>query len=374
MQTAEGLLRLLEVSNYELFSEDLNSAADVTLSLPAVLFFLISSRLFIIWLLNVASVIVVGRYGYKLQTQDRSAGRSHMHGQSNAVYETEPYPNHDNPQKRILPIVHVQPQPQPYQETIDPVASRYVDSSKQSNLDVTAYVYNDSSSLNARNRNGPNDSLNSGTQNIPPMVLVKTDPNSRANEINNENGVRRTVEPLKGIEDNLSERSSIFKEPAELRNAQVPVVVHSESDSGNEAPMKKQPPPVPKKPPTNRFTYLPPNEEVYKAQLANLRDSQGGEVRRDSANTKQPEELRSQLPWSYFKGRGDSQTPKKSNDIASYDEDDLLPPVPVPDYTMHFPKTKRPGLDDTGTQPNSTNTPATTTTNTTPSSDEGSKY
>lgn len=49
-----------------------------------------------------------------------------------------------------------------------------------------------------------------------------------------------------------------------------------------------------------------------------------------------PEELRSQLPWSYFQDR-DAHTPQKQRI-----DDAELPPVPVPDYTLHFPKKERP--------------------------------
>lgn len=49
------------------------------------------------------------------------------------------------------------------------------------------------------------------------------------------------------------------------------------------------------------------------------------------------EELRSQLPWSYFGGaqRSDVIKPKKS--FVELRDDEDLPPVPVPDYTMKFP-------------------------------------
>lgn len=48
-----------------------------------------------------------------------------------------------------------------------------------------------------------------------------------------------------------------------------------------------------------------------------------------------PSELRSQLPWSYFEDRDHMKGPQKQR----YD-DELLPPVPVPDYTLHFQKKK----------------------------------
>lgn len=47
------------------------------------------------------------------------------------------------------------------------------------------------------------------------------------------------------------------------------------------------------------------------------------------------DELRSQLPWSYF-GAG-ANVPRKSLQLR---EDEELPPVPVPDYTMNLSRTK----------------------------------
>lgn len=46
------------------------------------------------------------------------------------------------------------------------------------------------------------------------------------------------------------------------------------------------------------------------------------------------EELRSQLPWSYFGAPKDVIKPKKS--FVELRDDEDLPPVPVPDYTMNI--------------------------------------
>lgn len=52
------------------------------------------------------------------------------------------------------------------------------------------------------------------------------------------------------------------------------------------------------------------------------------------------DELRGQLPWSYFGTRTEVVKPKKS--FVELRDDEDLPPVPVPDYTMKFGQKDRP--------------------------------
>jgi len=54
-----------------------------------------------------------------------------------------------------------------------------------------------------------------------------------------------------------------------------------------------------------------------------------------------PTELRNQLPWSYFGPRNAPNIPKPIQESVT-EEDLEKPPVPVPDYTLHFGKTARP--------------------------------
>lgn len=51
------------------------------------------------------------------------------------------------------------------------------------------------------------------------------------------------------------------------------------------------------------------------------------------------DELRGQLPWSYFGARAEVVKPRKS--FVELRDDEDLPPVPVPDYTMKFPQKER---------------------------------
>lgn len=76
-----------------------------------------------------------------------------------------------------------------------------------------------------------------------------------------------------------------------------------------------------------------PNNELSKESTKPRTDS------RQSFNNP-PAELRGQLPWSYFKSRDDVSGPRKT--FTQLREDEDTPPVPVPDYTLHFPKKDRP--------------------------------
>lgn len=51
------------------------------------------------------------------------------------------------------------------------------------------------------------------------------------------------------------------------------------------------------------------------------------------------DELRGQLPWSYFGSRAEVVKPRKS--FLELRDDEDLPPVPVPDYTIKFPQKER---------------------------------
>lgn len=84
-----------------------------------------------------------------------------------------------------------------------------------------------------------------------------------------------------------------------------------------------------------RVPPVKPAKPIKPRQPSTVSAEDGG-VPRTSVVVKPSDELRSQLPWSYFKSREDISGPKKTFQNLRADED--LPPVPVPDYTLHFPR------------------------------------
>lgn len=84
----------------------------------------------------------------------------------------------------------------------------------------------------------------------------------------------------------------------------------------------------------------PVNKEVLKNPYSQERD----EELHSRQTISPPDELRSQLPWSYIQSWEEVKGPKKAfNELR---DDEELPPVPVPDYTLHFPKKDRPSTSD----------------------------
>lgn len=83
------------------------------------------------------------------------------------------------------------------------------------------------------------------------------------------------------------------------------------------------------------------------SKLPNAFSELSNEATKPRTDTRQsfnnpPAELRGQLPWSYFKSPDDVSglSPKKT--FSNLREDEDAPPVPIPDYTLHFPKKDRP--------------------------------
>lgn len=142
--------------------------------------------------------------------------------------------------------------------------------------------------------------------------------------------VVRTLVPLKSSE------SMHEKHQQQTRVRVLPMVAEINRNSSD----VKQRPKVPPKPQNvNRISQQP----SFVEERHERPDSRNSAPKVDRTSSMHgPEELRGQLPWSYFKPRDD--VPKKA--FTELKEDEELPSVPVPDYTLHFPKSKRVHLSD----------------------------
>jgi len=143
--------------------------------------------------------------------------------------------------------------------------------------------------------------------------------------------VVRSVEPLK--DENISERQQQHQ-----RIRVLPMVAEINRNSSE---VKKERPPVPPKPYNPNRISMQPQPSHHEDRVVERTDSRNSAAKVDRTSSVN-NELRSQLPWSYFKARDD--IPKKA--FKEHEEDGDLPPVPIPDYTIHFPKAKRANLSD----------------------------
>jgi hypothetical protein len=143
----------------------------------------------------------------------------------------------------------------------------------------------------------------------------------------------KTVEPLK-YEDVPEQQQSNF------RVRVLPSTAPPSQMNRSQSEIKQQKPMPPPKPQYNRNSVQVASNEspvLYRPDRVN-----SARVERTSSSMRAPDELRSQLPWSYFKPR--DEAPKKA--FTHLEEDEELPNVPVPDYTLHYGRKTRSNLSD----------------------------
>jgi hypothetical protein len=139
-------------------------------------------------------------------------------------------------------------------------------------------------------------------------------------------GVKRTVEKLKGMWEFRAINNCFLIDFVAIGGDDISQFSHDKRSTDSksqtslelqEKPFKKIPPTVPKK---------PAKKPIETNQMPNNRNHPGTN-----------EELRGQLPWSYFQDR-DNLAPRPQSSPAN---GIINPPIPVPDYTLHFPKKER---------------------------------
>lgn len=170
---------------------------------------------------------------------------------------------------------------------------------------------------------------------------------------------RRRLEPLKGrdsspvrSDDSFNEKLSNVADAKEnSKNSKLENIYLSQDKHNQRSPS------------IEKMSYLGEYEEKRlsidrphlqpakppKPQMHNKLNSEIANARTDSRHSfnNPPAELRGQLPWSYFSSRDDVSGPKKT--FSQLREDEDAPPVPVPDYTLHFPKKDRPRTSSVNT-------------------------
>lgn len=72
MQTADGFLGVMQVKDPEYFSERLTGHGNL-FALSSIIYAISAARLIVFWLLNVASLFLVGLGGYKIHIEKNYA-------------------------------------------------------------------------------------------------------------------------------------------------------------------------------------------------------------------------------------------------------------------------------------------------------------
>lgn len=292
----------------------LQDVSIVALPIPAVIMTVVSFRGLIIAIINFTMMVIVfmsvKRLEEKLQKKPPKVIRAPDFG-----YERQ-YPPGEMVQRRTAdhisqaPLHQYQqhPPPQSLQKSSAPVQNR----SRYEDVNPHPYQYD-------------NHTYQSDNQYNQPVSALKAQPVLTTE--------RRFLEPLKGgeSEDSASSRAS----PANETSRDSSYVGYGRIPA--------------------RDSRRPKEEDPHPAILRHTKPAYGGSLSRDekpvvrktysdanrfSQQQVPPEELRSQLPWSYFQSRHEVKRPKK---IQEHSNDEIPPPVPVPDYTLHFPKKGRQG-------------------------------
>ncbi|XP_070497510.1 uncharacterized protein [Chironomus tepperi] len=395
LSSVDGLMSILEVEAGTAFDEVLRlfeQLSSITIIMPPIIMMLAASKIFIFIIINIVWVIAITRAGWAASTY-------HMyHDQTRRNYENtmanvnpafegmrddvvaqkqhEKQMEYLSDQSSIHEVPSSSPRPTASAPLEENVESRYNDTSR---VQAQAYPYHMSNTRNEKQRRDAPQ---------PPKQIVEDDPqttykikrpttlvlperperppsqqqqyhhqNSNQYQNNNNNESDREIDNRLSRYQETSGHAIKTIEPIkyddipEQQQSNTRVLVLPPISESRPHSLKPIPPPKPHNYNTNnnninnnRFSVQPmpvgrESPVLYRPERSN---SNRVAVERTSSNVRAPEELRSQLPWSYFKPR--DATPKKAFDHLEENED--IPAVPVPDYTLHYGKKGRSNLGD----------------------------
>ncbi|XP_059614452.1 uncharacterized protein LOC132260397 [Phlebotomus argentipes] len=302
--TLMNFLEFIQVENRDQLLPYLQDVSIVALPIPSVIMAVVSSRGVIIAIINFTGMIIVFMSMKKLE--------EHLEKKSPKVlrapdfgYDRQ-YPPSEMVQRRTADHISQHPpqqQPQSVQKYVAPVQTR----SRYEDANPHPYQY-DNHTYQAEPVSA-----------LKPQPIVTTE--------------RRFLEPLKGgeSEDSASHSRSTEISPEHSRDSSY--VGYGRISNDRRHPREEEP----HNPVIMRHTK-PVGGSLNRDEKPQIRKTYSDATR--FSQQAPPEELRSQLPWSYFQSRHEVKRPKK---IPEQSNDEIPPPVPVPDYTLHFPRKGRPG-------------------------------
>lgn len=262
----------------------------------------VSCRGFVFWMLNIASVLIVISSGKKF-AKGLPVSKQKQKPVKKPDFGYPPDPQIEEMRQHRQPVAHPAMVPA-YTQPPQPAQSRYTDPAQNH-----PYAYD-----NQQYRRSPTPEYQ-----MPRVASHIQEPK----KYNNPSAPRfdpneNKTNTLSSLDDYtmytpISSTNNRTSKPESIRSS------------------RPEPPPVAQK----------PVKPILKSQKVS--DLVREEEKRSSLNAPPPAELRGQLPWSYTNNREDLSGPGKRNLVEIRDDEDL-PAVPIPDYTLHFPKTPRNAL------------------------------
>lgn len=338
---------LLEIRNPQTIGTVLEQLAAQWRFLPPIMMFLVTSKGFVFLIMDIVIITLITKAGWSASTYHKYVDDTVRHYSSNMARanpafedsqtETVAQKQHNKQLEYMADQASTHDVPA-RNEQIPETPDRYNDTSRDTNVKAFVYpdrIYNNKKDQEEKQNTIPRPNTLALPSKLNDRPMSQSSENDReiesrlSNYTASNGNVIRSTEPLK--DENISERQQ-----QQTRIRVLPAVAEINRRS-SEVKQKPKVPPKPQNP--NRVSMQPWNVEE-RHDRPESRNS-GAKVDRTSSMNA-PEELRGQLPWSYFKARDD--VPKKA--FTELKEDEELPPVPIPDYTLHFPKNRRQNMSD----------------------------
>lgn len=347
LTTFNNMLDFLQIGNAQEII-DLAGNFSAPVYLPSLLMMITAARAFVIWGFNIAIIVLVIRFGSRIgnnipkSVQKNQSPRPYEYGRD--VNRDSPYAQGNGMYPMSVATQNNNEQPYGLVHRHPPTAAT---TTANNNIN-----YNNNNNNYGNNNNGYNHNQgnNENMPRIVPAAVMQSSPSQR-----NPNGypqndnraypVKRTTQP-----NNINQNS-----PRNSQNDSRAYPVKRTAQSDN---MNQNSPSTPRSSAVqagrvsspDRRSKTPPETppkpilKVKNSQIdQRLPDNSSDRSDRNSSQIP-PDELRSQLPWSYTSNPEELSKPRRN--FVALREDEDLPPVPVPDYTLHFPKNVRPGIDN----------------------------